>query len=75
VKSSIFIRRFSGTAITGIPQEAGGAVKIISCIEDPVVIKKILDYLDAEFESSVLANQLLENRFSKLLQNSVQIDC
>jgi len=24
----------------------GGAVKVIACIEDPVVIKKILNYLD-----------------------------
>jgi len=34
----------------------GGAVKIIACIEDPVVIKKILDYLDAKFEVSISAN-------------------
>jgi hypothetical protein len=26
--------------------ECGGAVKIIACIEDPVVIKKILTHLD-----------------------------
>jgi len=26
----------------------GGAVKIIACIEGPVVIQKILDYLDAK---------------------------
>jgi hypothetical protein len=26
--------------------ECGGAVKIIACIEDPVVIKKILNHLD-----------------------------
>jgi hypothetical protein len=26
----------------------GGAVRIIACIEDPVVIEKILTYLDAE---------------------------
>ena len=27
--------------------QCGGAVKIIACIEDPVVIKKILDHLNA----------------------------
>jgi hypothetical protein len=26
--------------------QCGGAVKVITCIKDPVVIKKILDYLD-----------------------------
>ena len=26
--------------------ECGGAVKVIACIEDPVVIKKILTHLD-----------------------------
>ncbi len=27
-------------------EQYGGAVKVIACIEDPVVIKKILDHLD-----------------------------
>ena len=26
-------------------RECGGAVKVIACIEDPMVIKKILDHL------------------------------
>ena len=29
----------------------GGAVKVIACIEDPVVIKKILDHLQSEEET------------------------
>jgi hypothetical protein len=29
-------------------RECGGAVRIIACIEDPAVIQKILDYLDAK---------------------------
>jgi len=28
-----------------ICQECGGAVKVIACIEDPMVIRKILDHL------------------------------
>jgi len=47
-----------------ICNSCGGAVKIIACIEDPVVIKKILDYLDAKFEASISANQLPEPRAS-----------
>jgi len=31
-------------------RECGGAVKVIACIEDPVVIKKILDHLKATAE-------------------------
>jgi len=46
------------------PTHCGGAVKIIACIEDPAVIKKILDYLDAKFEASISANQLPEPRVS-----------
>ncbi len=29
-------------------RECGGAVRIIACIEDPVVIEKILTHLDAK---------------------------
>jgi hypothetical protein len=29
-----------------ICDQCGGRVKVIACIEDPAVIKKILDYLD-----------------------------
>jgi len=36
--------------------ECGGAVKIIACIEDPVVIKKILDHLQ---EKAALAGLVL----------------
>ena len=28
-----------------ICQQCGGAVKVIACIEDPIVIRKILDHL------------------------------
>ncbi|HWS02802.1 MAG TPA: hypothetical protein VN448_05335 [Gammaproteobacteria bacterium] len=31
-----------------ISRECGGAIRIIACIEDPVVIQKILDYLDQQ---------------------------
>ena len=40
----------------------GGAVKIIACIEDPLVIKKILDHLDAKSAALASANQLPEPR-------------
>ncbi len=33
-------------------RECGGAVKIIACIEDPVVIQKILDHLKTKAETS-----------------------
>ncbi len=32
--------------------ECGGAVKVIACIEDPVVIKKILTHLDEKAASA-----------------------
>jgi hypothetical protein len=34
----------------------GGAVKIIACIEDPSVIKKILDHLDPKSMALTSAN-------------------
>lgn len=40
----------------------GGAVKIIACIEDPLVIKKILEHLDAKSMALTSANQLPEPR-------------
>ena len=40
----------------------GGAVKIIASIENPFVIKKILDYLDAKSGAQASANQLPEPR-------------
>ena len=33
-----------------ICRECGGAVKVIACIEDPVVIRKILDHLKEKGE-------------------------
>jgi hypothetical protein len=33
-------------------RECGGAVKVIACIEDPVVIKQILDHLKHKAETS-----------------------
>ena len=42
-------------------RECGGAVKIIACIEDPVVIKKILDHLKERGEYQV-ADRLPESR-------------
>jgi hypothetical protein len=39
-----------------------GAVKIIVCIEDPSVIKKILDHLEAKSMALTSANQLPELR-------------
>jgi hypothetical protein len=41
-----------------ICNRCGGAGKIIACIEYPMVIKKILDYLDAKSRSAVLAYPL-----------------
>ena len=41
--------------------ECGGAVKVIACIEDPVVIKKILDHLKDKGASKE-AKQLPESR-------------
>jgi hypothetical protein len=38
----------------------GGEVKIIACIEDPEIIKKILPHLDAK--SAAHANQLSKSR-------------
>jgi len=32
-------------------RDCGGAVKVIACIEDPVVIKKILDHLKSKDET------------------------
>ena len=39
-----------------------GEVRIIACIEDPAVIKKILDHLDATSGAPVSVNQLPEAR-------------
>jgi hypothetical protein len=35
-------------------RECGGAVKVIACIEDPVVIQKILDHLKEKPEPNAL---------------------
>ena len=35
--------------------ECGGAVKVIACIEDPIVIKKILAHLDGNVSSAATA--------------------
>ena len=40
----------------------GGVVKIIACIEDPLVIKRILDHLDAKTGSPASINRLPEPR-------------
>jgi hypothetical protein len=42
------------------PAKRGGAVKVIACIEDPVVIKRILDHLKQE--ASANAPSPLTNR-------------
>jgi hypothetical protein len=42
-------------------RECGGAVKVIACIEEPVVIKKILDYLKKK-EEATDHNALPESR-------------
>ncbi len=46
------LKRVFGIDIETCPA-CGGAVQIISCIEDPVVIKKILTYLDTKNASTV----------------------
>ena len=45
-----------------ICNRCAGEVKIIACIEDPAVIKKILDHLDAKSGAPVWVNQLPEPR-------------
>ena len=45
-----------------ICNRCGGAVKIIACIEDPSVIKKILEHLDTKSMALTSANQLPEPR-------------
>ena len=45
-----------------ICSRCGGAVKIIACIEDPLVIKRILDHLDANSRALASTNQLPEPR-------------
>jgi ribosomal protein S27E len=45
-----------------ICNRCGGAVKIIACVEDPLVIKKILDHLDAKSRALASTNQLPEPR-------------
>jgi len=42
-------------------QECGGAMKVIACIEDPVVIKKILDHLKQKDKANE-PNPLPESR-------------
>jgi hypothetical protein len=43
--------------------ECGGDVRIIACIEDPVVIRKILTHLDNTASSAAIA--LLPDRLSR----------
>ena len=45
-----------------ICNRCGGEVKIIACIEDPMVIKKILDHLDAKSGALASVSQLPEPR-------------
>ena len=45
-----------------ICRRCGKAVRIVASIEDPLVIKKILDHLDTKLPASASANQLPETR-------------
>jgi ribosomal protein S27E len=45
-----------------ICSHCGKAVRIVASIEDPLVIKKILDYVNAKFSAPASANQLPEPR-------------
>jgi hypothetical protein len=45
-----------------ICRRCGGAVKIIACIEDPLVIEKLLNHMDAKSIALASANQLKEPR-------------
>ena len=38
-------------------RECGGAMKVIACIEDPVVIEKILTHLDAKASESEVSRR------------------
>jgi hypothetical protein len=40
----------------------GGAMKVIACIEDPVVIKKILEHLKQKGEANELSRYLKAGR-------------
>jgi hypothetical protein len=43
-------------------RECGGAMKVIACIEDPVVIQKILDHLKDKAETTAHTPLLPESR-------------
>ncbi len=55
------LKRVFNLTIT-ICNRCGGSVKIIACIEDPLVIKKILDHLNVKSVAFASANQLPEPR-------------
>jgi hypothetical protein len=60
----IWAQRFKRVFNIGITicNRCGGAVKIIACIEDHLVIKIILDLLDAKSGALASANRLPEPR-------------
>ncbi len=43
-------------------RECSGALKVIACIEDPVVIQKILDHLKDKAETTAHTPLLLKSR-------------
>jgi hypothetical protein len=45
-----------------ICRRCGKAVKIVASIEDPLIIKRILDHLNTKFSAPASANQLPEPR-------------
>ena len=47
-----------------ICSHCGGVAKIIACIEDPLIIKKILEHLEAKSRACTQANKLPEPRAS-----------
>ena len=54
---SLKVTALSSTSVLQISSRCGGAVNIIACIEDPLVTKKILAYMDAKFGAVAIVNQ------------------
>ena len=59
---SLAFHSYVGLIKLTICSRCGAAVKIIAGIEDPLVIKKILDHLDTRSLAPASANQLPEPR-------------
>ena len=61
VNLSVPLKRVFNIDIT-ICRRCGKAVRIVASIEDPLVIKRILDYLNTKFSAPASGKQLPEPR-------------